>query len=112
MFVSNFNNGFCNSNDVYDFDICKKTLFDLINKLVKYSDNIDLVKFIEKFYNLNKPMSIGLIRKDDDKNSSYNFKHNICMFWLGLTEENKNKLLTMVDEYLNNLNVDEKNMKI
>lgn len=110
LFISNFNNGFCNSNDVYEFDICKKTLFDLINKLVKYSDNIDLLKFIEKFYNLNEVKSIELIKNKDDKNSSFNFKHNTCMFWLGLTNANKNKLLTMIDEFFNNLNVDEKNI--
>jgi hypothetical protein len=110
VFISNFNNIFGNSNDVYEFDICKKTLFDLINKLVKYSDNIDLVKFIKKFYNLDEDESIELIKNKDDKNSSFNFKHNIGMFWLGLTNANKNKLLTLIDKFFDNLNGDEKNI--
>lgn len=113
LFISNSNELFDNSNNLFDkeelYTYKKKTLYDSVNKLIKYSDNIDLFKFIKKFYNLENDGYINFIEQDD-KNSSFNFKHDICMYWLRLTNVNKNKLLTMIDEYFNNLNEYEKNI--
>lgn len=91
-FDNTFNNILDNTKELDNLDICKKTLFKLLNKLVKYSDNIDLVMFFSEFYNLDENECKNLIENNYDKKLSFDFKHSLNMFWLGLKNTNKNKL--------------------
>jgi hypothetical protein len=102
LFYLSFNDDL---HDIKNLNKHKKTLYDLMNKLIKYSDNIDLVKFIEKFYNLDEESSIKIMKKDDDKNCIFNFKHCIGMFWLGLSNE-KNIVFNRKNNQTNHLTID------
>lgn len=87
-----------------------KKLFNLINRLVKYADNVNIINFVEKFFSYDKVKAKQYIRgyKNrespvyDIKNTAYNLKHNLMMFWLSLTDVNKQKIFNMMEEYFTN----------
>lgn len=136
LFFSIFNNYKNNKDDkddkdnIKDSNETKKSLLDIVNKLIKYSDNINLIQFLSEFYNLDEYESLNLIKKyyienpnynlkyilnpnydfKHSENSNYNFKHSFGMYWLKLTDSNKNKLLTMVEKYFDSLDENEKNI--
>lgn len=93
-----------------NFNIDKDILFNSINKLVKFSDNVSGIEFAKSFYGLKDEYIKEFITNDDDKSSYYNFKHNIVMFWLGLNEISKNKLFSLMNNFFDELSEIEKNI--
>ena len=85
-------------------------LFNPLNKLVKYADNVNLIDFVEKFFSYNKVKSKQYIREYknkgssmyDIKNTAHNLKHNLIMFWLSLTDTDKQKIFNMMENYFTN----------
>ena len=85
-------------------------LLNLINRLVKFADNINSIDFVEKFFSYNKVKAKKYIREYkniessiyDVKNTVHNLKHNLMMFWLSLTDTNKQKIFYMMEYYFTN----------
>lgn len=85
-------------------------LFDLINRLVKYTDNVNLIDFVEKFFSYDRVKARYYIREYknkesvmyDTKNTAHNLKHNLMIFWLSLTDVDKQKILDMIEDYFTN----------
>lgn len=116
--------------DNIDKNIDSDKLLNLIDRLIKYSDNINLIDFVKEYfsYNLveakkfiidncnvslkkydfvkNKKITSDLNNKlsilYDDKNTIYNLKHNLIIFWLTLTNLNKQKIFDMEENYFTN----------
>jgi hypothetical protein len=85
-------------------------LFNLINRLVKYADNVNLIDFVEKIFSYDRVKAKQYIREYknkespmyDIKNTMYNLKHNLMMFWLSLTDVDKQKIFNMIEYYFTN----------
>lgn len=85
-------------------------LFDLINKLVKYTNNVNLIDFVEEFFSYDKTQSKEYLREYKNKNSHFfdskntadNIIHNLILFWLNLTDSKKQRVLDMMKNYFTN----------
>lgn len=85
-------------------------LFDSINILVKYADNVNLIDFVEKFFSYDRVKAKQYIREYknkesvmyDIKNIAHYLKHNLMMFWLSLIDVDKQKILDMIEYYFTN----------
>ena len=86
-------------------------IYNLIDKLIKYADNIDMLNHVIKFYTLSDEYAKNMIDNSktslscyDDKNELFNLRHNFIMFWLGLTNERKYKFVELVDNFFSSIN--------
>lgn len=85
-------------------------LYDSINRLVKYADNVNLIDFVKKFFSYDKVKAKQYVREYknkeshmyDTKNIAHNLKHNLMMFWLSLTDVDKQKILDIIEYYFTN----------
>lgn len=79
--------------------------YDNFNKLIKYVYEITVEEFDKKFYN-GHYFDLDLQMITYKKNSDYEnkdmlimLKQNIVLFWLSLTDDKKEKLINLVNEY-------------
>ena len=90
----------------------KLEYYDNFNKLIRYVYEITVEEFDKKFYNgLYFDLDLQMItyKKDsdyEDKDMLIMFKQNIVLFWLSLTDDKKEQLINLVNEY--NFIVEEK----
>jgi hypothetical protein len=85
-------------------------LFNLIDRLIKFSDNINLIDFVREFFSYDKEQakeyiseySIRSSMMYDDKKTIYNLKHNLIIFWLSLTDLNKQRTFEIEEDYFTN----------
>lgn len=86
--------------------------YDNFNKLIRYVYEVSVEEFDKKFYNglyFNLDLQMITYKKDsdyEDKDMLIMFKQNIVLFWLTLTDDKKEKLINLVNEY--NFIVEEK----
>ena len=85
---------------------------NLINKIVNYSNHINLVEFAQTFYSIDVSVAKNLIKnnvtnthvnthriKYSNNNELVKLKHNLTMFWIGLNHLRRKIFLSMVDKY-------------
>jgi hypothetical protein len=104
------------NNDIFS------VVYNTLDKIIKYSDNVNLIDHVINFYDVDITNAIYMIEgvenylnkldckisdnilKYSDKNEIINFRHNICMFWLGLNNQRKTKLINLADMFISKLN--------
>jgi Leucine-rich repeat (LRR) protein len=92
-----------------DIIYSQSQLYDSVNILIKYSDNVDIIEFVEKFFNPKYKQSLEYIESNlNYKNIIHNLKHNFIFFWIGIDNSKKNKFVNILNEFFNSLNTDEK----
>lgn len=94
-------------------------IYDTLEKIIKYSDNVNLIEHIMNFYDVDRTNAIIMLESTEinlnnnidknvfkyfDKNEIINFRHNICMFWLGLNNQRKTKIIKLVEVFFSKLN--------
>ena len=98
--------------NINNYDIC--SLISILDKIIKYSDNVNLIYHVINFYDVDetnaKNIIMGKNYEYDDKQEVYNFRHNICMFWLGLDNQRKLKFINLVEIFFTKLNPNEFNI--
>jgi len=73
--------------------------YGILDKFCNYVLNIDVNQFIVEFYGLNNPSYYDLLNSINKVNLLIN---EPLSFWLNLDEDNKNKFITMLENYDSN----------
>ena len=83
--------------------INKEELYELFEKIIRYADEVPPNTFLNDFmyeslqtYNY----SIHNIKNETDDDDKLNdLKHNIMRFWIGLTNDEKKKFISIINKY-------------
>lgn len=115
---------FLNSTDInifigLEWNNISTLVYNTLDKIIKYSDNVNLIDHVMNFYDVDVINARSIIEdfeiipsidlnenvlKYSTKNELYNFRHNINMFWLGLNNQRKTKLINLAEIFLSKLN--------
>ena len=104
-----------------EYDNVFSLIYNTLDKIIKYSDNVNLIEHTINFYDFDltvatffiehknidgdvNEQTINNFNNYNSKNEIINFRHNICMFWLGLTNQRKTKLINMAETFFSKLN--------
>jgi hypothetical protein len=72
-----------------------------IDKIIRYADEVEMKIFMKDYLNEEEDYYNDEYKEinEDDKNETYNLKHNILIFWIGQTKEKKKRLIKIINEY-------------
>jgi hypothetical protein len=83
--------------------INKEELYESLEKIIRYADEVMPNNFLEDFIDVSfwtYSYSIHNIKNEiDDDDKLNNLKHDILRFWIGLTNDEKKKFISIINKY-------------
>lgn len=87
----------------------KENIYEVIKKIIRYADEVSSHIFIDDFMDVimwDYSYSTNNIKNEtDDDDKLNNLKHNILRFWIGLTNDEKKKFISIINKYWEKMNI-------
>ncbi len=84
--------------DFLEFIGLNVNFYDEYNKVIKYVYDVSIIEFDNKFTD-GKCQELNFDWKVEIVRLVFKFKHNFALFWSGLTLENKEKFIQLINEH-------------